>query len=92
MEMIYAIRTTSGQERTVARMLTSRINLKEFPISAIFVPEVLKGYLFIEAPGTHIVDETISGLKHVRGRTHGTVSIESLEKFLIHSSDQRFWS
>ncbi len=81
--MIYAVRTTSGQERTVADMLASKVGAKNLPISAIFVPEAIKGYVFVEAPGPHIVDEAISGLRHARGRTHGTISIESLEKFLI---------
>ncbi|MEM2964620.1 MAG: transcription elongation factor Spt5 [Candidatus Bathyarchaeia archaeon] len=81
--MIYAVRTTSGQERTVADMLASKVGVKRLPISAIFVPEVIKGYVFVEASAPHIVDEAISGLRHARGRTRGTVSIGSLEKFLV---------
>jgi transcriptional antiterminator NusG len=81
--MIYAIRTTSGQEKTVARLLSSRIGLKKLPILSIFVPEVIKGYIFVESPGPHIVDEAITGMKHARGKTKGTIPIDSLEKFLI---------
>ncbi len=81
--MIYAIRTTSGQERTVARLLSSRIRLKKLSMPSIFVPEVIKGYIFVEASGPHIIDEAIAGLKHARGRTRGNITIDSLEKFLI---------
>ena len=81
--MIYAVRTTSGQEKTAATLIGSRIALKKLQISSLFVPEVIKGYLFIEALGTHIVDEAIAGIKHIRGRTRGTVDLKALERFII---------
>ncbi|MEM4246629.1 MAG: transcription elongation factor Spt5 [Candidatus Bathyarchaeia archaeon] len=81
--MIYAVRTTSGQEKTAARLISSRIALKKLPVASIFVPEVIKGYLFIEAPGPHVVDEAITGVKHARGRTKGTVDVNALERFII---------
>ena len=81
--MIYAVRTTSGQEKTAATLIASRVGLKKLSVSSIFVPEVIKGYLFIEAAGPHIVDEAIAGVKHARGRTRGTVDVNTLERFII---------
>jgi len=81
--MIFAVRTTTGQEKTVANLLASRVAARNLPVASIFVPETVKGYIFVEASGPHVVDEAISGLKHARGRTRGTVNINDLEKFIV---------
>jgi transcriptional antiterminator NusG len=80
---IYAVRTTSGQEKTVAELLVERIKLKKPPIYSILVPEIVKGYIFVEAPSPHFVDEAISGIKHARARTRGEIKFKELEKFLV---------
>jgi len=80
---IFAVRTTSGQEKTVANLLTSRVALKKLPIASILAPEIIKGYIFVEAPGPHFVDEAISGIKHARARTKGVIGVSAIERFLI---------
>lgn len=80
---IYAVRTTSGQEKTVADLLMSRIALKKLPLASVLAPEVIKGYIFVEAAGPHFVDEAISGMKHARARTKGVIGISAIERFLI---------
>jgi len=80
---IYAVRTTSGQERTVADLVASRVGLKKLDVSAIFVPEIVKGYIFLEAMGPHIVDEAIAGVKHARARTKGVIEVKAVEKFIV---------
>ncbi len=81
--MIYAVRTTSGQEKTVADLIASRVAVKKFPVSAILAPEVIKGYIFIEAAGPHYVDDLISGVRHARTRTKGVVTPEAVERFVV---------
>lgn len=80
---IYAVRTTSGQERTVANLLMSRIAAKKLPIASVLAPEIIKGYILVEAPGPHYVDEAISGMKHARARTKGVIGVSAIERFLI---------
>ena len=80
---IYAVRTTSGQERTVAELLTSRIGLKKLAVSSVLVPEIIKGYIFVEATGPHVVDEAISGVRHARARTRGMTTISAVERFIV---------
>jgi transcriptional antiterminator NusG len=80
---IYAVRTTSGQERTVADFLASRIGLKKLAVSSVLVPEVIKGYIFVEATGPHVVDEAISGVRHARARTRGMTTVSAVERFII---------
>ena len=79
---IYAVRTTSGQERTVVDMMAKR-SAKKLPISCILAPEVIKGYIFVEASGPHFVDEAIAGTRHARTRTKGVVSIQAIERFIV---------
>src|SRR3989475_11723324 len=80
---IYAVRTTSGQERTVVDLMASRAQPKKLPITAILAPEVIKGYIFVEASGPHFVDEAIAGTRHARTRTKGVVSIQAIERFIV---------
>ena len=79
---IFAVRTTSGQERAVGDLLRSRASLKKLPVSCILVPQIIKGYVFIEALGPNIVDELISGVRHARARTKGMISPTDIEKFI----------
>ena len=80
--IIFAVRTTVGQERNVSTLITGRIETNHIPIKAILVPETLKGYIFIEADGPHVVEEAISGIKHVRSRVPGVVSFTEVSKYI----------
>lgn len=80
---IFAVRTTVGQERNVSNLISGKIEANDIPIKAILVPETLKGYIFIEADGPHVVDEAISGIKHVRSRVPGVVPFSEVEKYIV---------
>jgi transcriptional antiterminator NusG len=80
---IFAVRTTAGQERNVANFIASKVETSKLPIKAIFVPEMMKGYVFIEADGPHFIDEAIAGIKHVRSRVPGIVSFSEIERYII---------
>ena len=80
---VFAVRTTAGQERNVANLITVRIENNKLPIKAILVPEMLKGYVFVEAEGPHFVEEAIAGIKHVRSRVPGIVSFSEVERYIV---------
>jgi transcriptional antiterminator NusG len=80
---IFAVRTTAGQEKNVANLVASKAESKKLPVKAVLVPEMLKGYVFIEAEGPHFVEEAISGIKHVRSRVPGIVSFSEVEKYIV---------
>ena len=46
---VFAVRTTAGQEKNVADMITLRVENNKLPIKAVLVPEMMKGYVFVEA-------------------------------------------
>lgn len=81
--VIFAVRTTSGQERTVTDLIASKAGIKKAPVYSILAPEVIKGYIFVEASGAHIVDDVISGVRHARARTKGVVSPQAMERFVV---------
>jgi len=81
---IYAIRTTIGQEKLVANAIQLRVKNDNLKIKALLVPQVLKGYLFVEALEAAVVTQAIRGIKHVRGyNVVGKVDISEIEHFLI---------
>jgi transcriptional antiterminator NusG len=80
---IFVVKTTTGQERNVARLVAAKVEMSHIPVKAILVPEMLKGYVFIEADGPHFVEEAISGVRHVRSRIPGLVSFSEIERYII---------
>jgi transcriptional antiterminator NusG len=80
---VFAVKTTTGQERNVARLIAAKIEMNKIPIKTILVPETLRGYVFVEAEGPHLVEEAIAGVKHVRSRIPGIVSFAEIERYIV---------
>jgi transcriptional antiterminator NusG len=80
---IFAIKTTTGQERNVARLIASKVEMTHIPIKALLVPDTLKGYVFIEADGPHLVEEAIAGVRHVRSRIPGLIGFGEIERYIV---------
>jgi len=80
---IFAVRTTAGQEKNVANLIAVRAGSNKLPVKSILVPEMLKGYVFVEAEGPHYVEEAIAGIKHVRSRVPGIVSFSEVERYIV---------
>jgi transcriptional antiterminator NusG len=80
---VFAVRTTTGQEKNVANLLAAKVETNNLPIKAILVPEMLKGYVFIEADGPHSVEKVIAGIKHVRSRVPGVVTFPEVERYIV---------
>jgi len=80
---IFVVKTTTGQERNVARLIAAKVEMAKIPIKALLVPDVLKGYVFIETDGPHLVEEAIAGVRHVRSRIPGLVSFAEIERYIV---------
>ena len=80
---IFVVKTTTGQEKNVARLIAAKVEMTKIPIKALLVPDVLKGYVFIEADGPHLVEEAITGVRHVRSRIPGLVSFAEIERYIV---------
>ena len=82
----FTISTTVGQELNVARIIAGRVEANNIPVKAILVPENLKGYIFIEADGPHIVELAVANIKHVKSRVPGALSFSEIEKYIAVKS------
>jgi len=80
---VFAVRTTAGQEKNVANMIAIRVETAKLPIKAVLVPELMKGYVFVESEGPHFVEQAISGIKHVRSRVPGLVTFSEVERYIV---------
>jgi transcriptional antiterminator NusG len=79
---IYVVKTTANQERAVANMIAQISRKEKYGIRALLVPDVLKGYVLVEAPAPEIVDQAIQEIPHARTVIKGASSIEEVEHFL----------
>ncbi len=86
---VFAVRTTAGQEKNVANLIEAKAKMGEIPIKAVLVPEMLKGYVFIEADGPHSVEKAIAGVKHVRSRVPGIVTFPEVERYIVSKTGDR---
>jgi len=80
---IFVVKTTTGQERNVARLIATKVEMANIPLKALLVPDTLKGYVFVEADGPHLVEEAIAGVRHVRSRIPGLVSFNEIERYIV---------
>jgi transcriptional antiterminator NusG len=80
---IFVVKTTTGQEKNVARLIAAKVEMGKIPIKALLVPDTLKGYVFVEADGPHFVEEAIAGVRHVRSRIPGLVSFAEVERYIV---------
>jgi transcriptional antiterminator NusG len=80
---IFAVKTTTGQERNVAKLVAARVEMNKIPIKAILVPETLRGFIFVEAEGLHLVQRAIEGVRHVRGMRPEFVNFSEIEKYIV---------
>lgn len=77
---IFAVRTTIGQEKSVLQNIFNRLRvLNPFPdLKALLIAEELRGYVFIETIHQRDVMITIAGLRHIKGKIVGSISLESI--------------
>ena len=83
---IFPVKTTGGQEKTVATFVANRAVQKKKPIYSVLALDTWKGYVLFEAPNSQVVDESIQGFKHVRSKIPGMMQYSVIEKYLVTKS------
>jgi transcriptional antiterminator NusG len=82
---IFAIKTTSKQERTVADNIKKAIDTKatDVKVTAIIVPDELKGYVLVETPeALNRIEQLVEKVPHARAVVHGETSLSEVGHFL----------
>ena len=83
---IFAIKTTSKQERTVAYNILKAIETKatDIRVASIIVPNELQGYVLIETPEQrNRIEPLVELIAHARVVTRGETSLAEVGHFLI---------
>jgi transcriptional antiterminator NusG len=79
--MILTARTTRGREKTAINSLKSKVDNSDRDIKAVFHPEDLKGYIFIEGSEGDIRD-LVSEVRNINGIIDEEVGVDKVEKYL----------
>jgi transcriptional antiterminator NusG len=80
---IFAVRTTVGQEKNAADMISARATNFNLQVVSVLAPADIHGYVFVEVlGGKSVVERVRSGIKHVKGLVGEEVPFEQIEKFL----------
>ncbi|MFB6144929.1 MAG: transcription elongation factor Spt5 [Candidatus Nanohaloarchaea archaeon] len=85
--MILTARTTRGREKTAINAMRSKVKSKNLDIKAVFHPEDLRGYVFIEGSEKDIrnlADE----VRHLRGVIDQEVDVSEIEKYLSEEEEE----
>ncbi len=83
---IFAIKTTSKQERTVADNILKAIDTKatDIKVTSIIVPNELQGYVLIETPEErNRIEQLVEMIAHARVVTKGQTNLAEVGHFLI---------
>jgi len=83
--MILTARTTRGREKTAIDSLKTKIDNSDMDIKAVFHPESLRGYIFVEGAEADIKD-LANEVRNINGVIDEKVGIEKVEDYL---SDER---
>ncbi|PSH02113.1 MAG: transcription elongation factor Spt5 [Nanohaloarchaea archaeon QH_8_44_6] len=79
--MIMTARTTRGREKTAINASRSQIKTSDLDINAVFHPEDLRGYIFIEGSEQAIRD-LASEVRNINGVIDEEVDVSEIEKYL----------
>ncbi|WP_394339202.1 transcription elongation factor Spt5 [Methanoregula sp. UBA64] len=83
---IFAIKTTSKQERTVADNILKAIETKatDIKVTSIIVPNELQGYVLVETPEQrNRIEQLVEMTAHARALAKGQTTLAEVGHFLI---------
>lgn len=84
--MIMTARTTRGREKTAINASRSQIKTSDLDINAVFHPEDLRGYIFIEGSEQAIRD-LASDVRNINGVIDEEVDVSEIEKYLSEEEE-----
>ncbi|ABR54651.1 NusG antitermination factor [Methanococcus vannielii SB] len=80
--MIFAVRTTNGQEKNVAEALATKAEKENLEVFSILATEDLKGYILVEAANKGALDELVRKSFKVKGIVPGETTVNELDHLL----------
>ena len=84
--LLFAIRTTGGQEKVVMRLLEAKVNANQVNVQSILLVDNLRGYVVIEAINPSDAFMAVDGIRHIRGQLRGELEFKDIEGYLVKKS------
>jgi len=85
--MILTARTTRGREKTAINAMRAKVKASNLDIKAVFHPEDLRGYVFVEGSESAIND-LASEVRNLNGIIENEVDVDEIEKYLDDSEEE----
>lgn len=85
--MILTARTTRGREKTAINAMRAAVKSSNLDINAVFHPEDLRGYVFIEGSEAAI-NELASEVRNLNGIIDDEVEVDEIEKYLSDEEEE----
>jgi len=85
--MIMTARTTRGREKTAINAMRSQVKSSDLDIKAVFHPEDLRGYIFIEGTEADIRDLS-NEVRNINGIIDEEVDVTEIEKYLDEEEEE----
>jgi transcriptional antiterminator NusG len=79
--MIYTVKTVVGRENIVIDSIASKVKSNQLNITAMFHPEEIKGYVFVEGDVKDI-EKSLQMVPHIRGLIKKPVEMNQIQRFL----------
>ncbi len=79
--MIYTVKTVVGRENIVIDSIASKVKSNQLNITAMFHPEEIKGYVFVEGDVKDI-EKSLQMIPHIRGLIKKPVEMNQIQRFL----------
>ena len=85
--MILTGRTTRGREKTAIDAIRTEVKSNNLEINAVFHPEDLRGYVFIEGE-EGAINDLADDVRHLRGIIDEEVDMSEIEKYLDDEEEE----
>ena len=85
---LFAVKVVSGQENNVARLIATRVQLRNLNVYSVLVLPRAKGYIVLEADGIESVNDAISGIKNVKSVVPGMLRIDDVKSMLTMRKEE----
>lgn len=86
--MIFILRLVAKQERMVGMMLEKKARTNDLNVYSIFIPENVKGYIFLETDEENTALKLVNNVKYVKGILRSKVAIEEVKKMVVIEEKQ----
>jgi transcriptional antiterminator NusG len=83
---LFVMKTGIGRELDVVNAIYLRLRKIKAQVFAVFAPNEIRGYIFIEAREKNEIKKATSGVTHARSMLKETVPYEQIASFLVPTS------